>query len=149
MATHTTAYNAQTLKRELLEQSIQQWNHALHAARTALFSHEWPEAVMQYWSAYPMAEQLLKESLCKNCAIRGYARTLTELAYALRKNQQQEKLSAIIELAKPTLHAELSSRLAQELVAIMTNIASAPIQEIDVWMEGLFAMDAAKNHRVH
>lgn len=96
-----------------------------------------------------MAEQLLKESACRNCAVKGYSRTLTELAYALRKNQQQEKLSAIIELAKPTLHTELSPVLAQELIAIMTNIAYGSIPEIDAWMEGLFAMDEAMNHAVH
>ena len=149
MASQFIAYNPQNLKRELLEQSIHEWSQTLKAARNALFGHEWPQAVMQYWRAYPMAEQLIKESACKNCAVKGYTRTLTELAYALRKNQQQEKLSAIIELVKPTLHTELSSVLAQELIIIMTNIAYAPIQEIDAWMDNLFAMDASINHRVH
>ncbi|MDZ7923292.1 MAG: hypothetical protein U5M23_04385 [Marinagarivorans sp.] len=149
MASQSIAYNPQTLKRELLEQSIHEWSQALKSARNALFGHEWPQAVMQYWRAYPMAEQLIKESTCKNCAVKGYTRTLTELAYALRKNQQQEKLSAVIELAKPTLHTELSSTLAQELVAIMTNIAYGPIQDIDAWMDGLFAMDSSMSHSVH
>jgi hypothetical protein len=149
MASQSIAYNPQTLKRELLEQSIYEWSQTLNAARHSLFGHEWPQAVMQYWRAYPMAEQLLKESTCKSCAVKGYTRTLTELAYALRKNQQQEKLSAIIELATPTLHAELSPALAQELIAIMTNIAYGPIGDIDKWMDGLFAMDASMNQRVH
>lgn len=149
MASHSIAYNPQTLKRELLEQSIHEWSQILKAARNSLFEHEWPQAVMQYWRAYPMAEQLLKQSTCKGCAVKGYTRTLTELAYALRKNQQEEKLSAVIELAKPTLHTELSSALAHELVAIMTNIAYGPIRDIDKWMDGLFAMDASMNHSVH
>lgn len=149
MTSQSIAYNPQTLKRELLEQSIHEWSQTLKAARNALFGHEWPQAVMQYWRAYPMAEQLLKQPTCKSCAVKGYTRTLTELAYALRKNQQEEKLSAFIELAKPTLHTELSSALAHELVAIMTNIAYAPMQDIDKWMDGLFAMDEAMNQRVH
>jgi hypothetical protein len=149
MASQNIAYNPQSLKRELLEQSIHEWSQTLNAARNSLFGHEWPQAVMQYWRAYPMAEQLLKASTCKNCAVKGYTRTLTELAYALRKNQQQEKLSAVIELAKPTLHAELSSALAQELIAIMSNIAYGPIRDIDKWMDGLFAMDASMSQRVH
>lgn len=149
MASQSIAYNSQTLKRELLEQSIHEWSLTLKAARNSLFGHEWSQAVTHYWRAYPMAEQLVKESTCKNCAIKGYSRTLTELAYALRKNQQPEKLSAIIELAKPTLHTELSPALAQELITIITNIAFGSIPEIDEWMEGLFAMDEAMNHAVH
>lgn len=149
MASQLADYTPQTLKRELVEQTILQWNQSLRTARALLIAQEWPRAVQQYWKVYPVAEQLLKDALCKNCAIKGYSRTLAELAYALRKNQQQDKLSAMIELTRPTLHTQLSPALAQELIAIMNNIAYAPIQEIDRWIEGLFAMDEAMHQPVH
>lgn len=51
----------------------------------------------------------------------------------------------MLELAKPTLHTQLSPTLAQELIATMNNIACAPIQDINSWIVGLFAMDEAIN----
>lgn len=142
-------FTPQTLKRELIEQSITHWNEMIHEARSYLLNQTWQQAAKQYWRVYPIAEQLLKESFCKNCAIKGYIRTLVELAYVLRKNQQQEKLSAIMELAKPLWLRELNPVLIEELIAIVTNITYAPIAQIDIWMEGLFAMDEAVNQPLH
>lgn len=149
MVSQATDYTVHALKRELAEQAIQQWNASLDLARTFLVAQEWPNAVRHYWQVYPMAERLLKNELCKDCAIKGYIRTLVELSYALRKNQQQEKLSAMLELTKPTMHTQLSPASAQELIAIMSSIAYAPIQEIDRWVEGLFAIDEAMHQPVH
>lgn len=73
MAYQSIAYNPHNLKRELLEQSIHEWSQTLKAARTALFGQAWPQAVMQYWRAYPMAEQLVKESTWQSCAVKGYS----------------------------------------------------------------------------
>lgn len=149
MATHAFTFSPATLKREQLEHMTNAWSEMLSEARKSLFGQQWQPAVTQYWRAYGMAEQLLKESLCKNCAIKGYIRTLVELAYVLRKNQQEEKLSAIAELAKPTWDVQLTVALSQELIAIITNIAYAPIVQIDVWIDGLFAMDVAATQPLH
>lgn len=149
MNRHSFTFSPQTLKREILELTTHQWSEQLNAARKSLFAQEWQLAVTQYWQTYGVAEQLLKESLCQNCAIKGYIRTLAELAYVMRKNQQQQKLPAIIELAQPVWRAQLTATLAQELVAIVTNIAYAPIVQIDAWIEGLFAMDVAATQPLH
>lgn len=149
MATHEFTFSPAALKREQLEYMTNAWSETLGEARKLLFGQQWQPAVIQYWRAYGMAEQLLKESLCKNCAIKGYTRTLVELAYVLRKNQQEEKLSAIAELAKPIWDMQLTLALSQELIAIITNIAYAPIVQIDVWIDGLFAMDVAAMQPLH
>jgi len=149
MVTHAFTFSSETLKREQLERSTNEWSENLHEARKSLFNEQWPIAVIRYWSAYGIANRLLKESLCKNCAIKGYIRTLVELAYVLRKNKQQEKLSAIIDLARPAWEIHLSSTLAQELIAIVTNIAYAPVVQIDAWIEGLFAMDSTAAQPLH
>ena len=149
MNRHRFTFSPHTVQREILEHSTNQWSASLCVARKSLFSQQWQEAVTHYWQTYGIAEQLLKESLCKNCATKGYIRTLAELAYVMRKNQQQQKLPAIIELAQPVWRAQLTSTLAQELIAIVTNIAYAPIVQIDAWIDGLFAMDDAVSQPLH
>lgn len=149
MTDNKFTFSSHTVQREILERFTNQWSERLCVARKFLFSQEWQEAVNHYWQAYDIAERLLKEPLCKNCAIKGYIRTLAELAYVMRKNQQQQKLPAIIELAQPVWRAQLTSTLVQELIAIVTNIAYAPIAQIDVWIDALFAMDTAVNQPLH
>lgn len=71
MATQATAYDAEIFKREQLEQFTQDWHRTLTAARDLLFNQEWQQAVLYYWRAYPLAEQLLNHSNCRNCALKA------------------------------------------------------------------------------
>lgn len=149
MASQKFTFSPHTIQREILEHTTQLWSKNISQARKSLFACEWQQAVGEYWQVYAMAEQLLKEPLCKNCAIKGYIRTLAELAYVMRKNQQQQKLPAIIELAQPVWRVQLTATLIEELIAIVTNIAYAPIAQIDAWIDGLFAMDDAASQPLH
>lgn len=149
--TYIISKSTDTNNRERIERAVIHWHSTLQAARTQLFSQQWSLALPQYQNAYRMAEQLLRDSLCKNCAMKGYSRTLIELAYVLRKSHQHQQLPIIIAMAKESLETGLSPGLANELSTIVDDIANAPIVQIDAWINNLFAMDstATSKHRLH
>lgn len=141
--------DVKTKQQQFLMQSIYRWRFLLDESRTQLHAQQWTAAVNCYQDAYGLAEMLLHIADCKNCAIKNYMRTLLEYGYSLCKNNQRELLVHIIDLARQTLACYVTPALSRQLLQPVLAMEKANHNQQDLWVNQLFAKDAAQYGIVH
>ncbi|WNO10010.1 hypothetical protein [Teredinibacter sp. KSP-S5-2] len=143
--THSiTPQGAQKLK--------QQGDALLTDARRALDEQDWTQAIASYYPAFCIAETMMNMSRCQNCAtrlIRQYLRIGMEYLYCLRKSADDKNAAALMALVKHSLAGRTISQPAEYALAIFHKVAYSPMNEVDAWMQMLFAADESRLHTKH
>lgn len=143
-------HNSQTLSlRERNEQLIHQWSFLLEQGRSELHLRQWFLAANYYQQAMSIAESLFAASLCKNCALRCYTRTLVEYAYVICKINGPESLELMEQAATLTLSAYVPMSLVEKLLFPITEIKTRSDADRELWLNQLFAEDASYKKRLH
>ncbi len=135
--------------RQFIEQSIYRWRFLVAEARAHLHAQDWITAVETYKDAHGVAEFLVHIADCKNCAVKNYVRTLIEYGYCLCRNNQAAMFTPLIEVARQTLAHYTTPRLSQQLLQPVLAMENAGQIQRDLWINQLFASDAALHGTVH
>lgn len=118
------------------------WQKQQRLALQQLESLAWPAAQREYERAYGLAEQLLVQSPCKNCAIKAYVRTLVEYALVLHKLGMQSQLGAIRAISLHSLQPLLGSIKATQLLRPLADIQRANEAQVELWLGRLMIAGA-------
>lgn len=149
MNTEKTQTVATLAQKNYVEETINRWYFLLEYSRGELHAGHWQQAVVSYHRAHQEAELLVSISDCKNCAVKGYVRTLIEYSYALCKVDDVKRLADLIGHAEHTLSIYVTRELVSTLLQPLRNIGFATHAERDLWMNQLFAEEAQHRKQVH
>ena len=102
--------------------------------------------MLSYNGALDAAEMLLAKSQHSKDSIRRYARTALEFAYALKMADDSEGIVALVAIVKVRLqsNAELTG-----LISPLIDVQHASKQDVNRWMNILFAIDEVEHQIIH
>ena len=118
-------------------------------ARGQIASELWNEAVPLYGTAFETADILLGSDTCKKTATTRYLRAAMEFIYALRKSNYAADIAALVTLAEHRLGDMHEPQPLATLLCPLRDVAFAPLEEVDYWIELLFAMDESQHQTTH
>lgn len=134
---------------ERTEKLIYRWLFLLEQGRSELHLKQWFIASSYYQQAMQVAESLFAASLCKNCALRCYMRTLVEYAYVICKIQGEDSIELLEQAATLTLSCYVPMDSIDKFLEPLFTLKNQSDAERELWLNRLFAGDAIYKQQLH
>ncbi len=126
--------------------AAQSWQLIMLQAREIFHLQDWQKAAIVYGNAFEISELLLV-SHPTAFSVDRYLRTALEFAYALRKNQTDTNLNALIPHITENIQNIKHSMAMSFLIQPVEEVINLPIHLSDHWMQSLLSLDSL-DHRV-
>lgn len=126
--------------------AVMMWSKLINLARHQAAHGQWHKCINSYGNAFDAAE-IIFESDVPSTAVNRYIRTACEFAYAIRQCNYPCDLSLFAALIKRKLEKNLYPASILFLIRPLKDIISAPMDEVDRWMEALIEADYSKQNR--
>lgn len=124
------------------------WTRLIHLARHQASEFQWHLAIKSYGNALETAEIILSDVPAPD-AVNRYVRTAMELIYTLRQCNDDYDAKGIVTVIKKKVGNILYPAKVDLLIKPLTDVASAPLSDVDGWMKKLFITDQVRTQQVH